>query len=188
MGTMKTPQPLLLLAPAIAVAVLLSACARGTVNLPVVGPVELYPTAEPLTGDMPIGRWDCFDGNTDYERVSKSNRFSSFDARCSLGIWIGNTYLGARSTSKTSVAFKPDGTGRNMRAIHKTSTASKPDDGFLIEGSPNWIYSEGNSFRWELEGTELTVYDRDQRIFATRQPSDDAFYIVRIRNARLDTS
>ena len=61
----------------IAVGLLAASCSATLRGAGGGGVVTLYPTAEPLVGELPVGRWACVSGNLDFEENKKSNRGSA---------------------------------------------------------------------------------------------------------------
>lgn len=162
------------LAAAISVAVTLVGCS-GAVSVkpgakkPLADP---WPTAEPLSGSFPIGRWACFDAGIDYEALKRANDRRTFDPRC-FYIWIT-----ASIGKDRSVSLLPDSTGWVIR--HGEPSRASGSGWFRLAGS-DLLYQRTDDFRWEYAEGTLTVQHTDHETYTVESVQADWFLITRDR-------
>lgn len=97
------------IAVAIAALLMVAGC-KATVRTgggPGPGPVVVvvtWPMADPLTGEVPVGRWACIDGSPSFDRIADSNRSRAPDV-CQVLSNVGHSYV---------VELRPDGSGDTL--------------------------------------------------------------------------
>ena len=154
----------LLLAAVVLSAVLLSSCS-GTVRAGGTGTVTLYPTAAPLTGSVPVGRWVCY-ASFDYDDIKRTNR----------AIVPGLCYV--HGSADRRVEYNADGTGWLLGAWQR-GDGRIPDDGaFLIAGS-SLVYARKAELRWALRDDSLIVQRRTELTGRVESVTDDVFVYSR---------
>ena len=104
--------------------------------------IRVWPTADPLTGPLMVGRWMCTK-DLDYAAMRQSNRVAQTQFRC-------NTFIDLAR----AMEVLPDGSGRALSVYEGENRA--PEDSFKIEGS-GLFFQRGLEFRWQYN-TETTVF------------------------------
>lgn len=140
----------------IVLSVLILASCKATVMSPG-EEIVLRPTAKPLVGDFPVGRWACFKPFS-YERVKRTNSIRELP-RCAP--W----YYGV-------VELRPDDVGwwlnRNRNEL-KGSVRFKNDTTHF------YTYPARGEIRWRLTGTELLMQSAYNYRYQLTEITDEVF-------------
>lgn len=104
-------------------------------------PIKTWPTAEPLAGDMPVGRWRCY-RDQDLAAMRETNS-PALDNSCDL------------IRFKLDYEFLADGSGWTLKRYNAESS-SIPSGAFTITGSA-LVYARDDEFRWDLDSDRLTL-------------------------------
>ena len=122
-------------------------------------PIKTWPVAEPLEGEIPVGRWRCYpDQDLAAKRESNS---STVGSHCGI---IGNHVF---------YEFRPDGAGWTLLWYDPTNS-SIPSEAFKITGS-NLVYSRDDEYRWGMNQGRLVVQTTRNRVGALTRVNDATF-------------
>ena len=153
---------IVLLGVLLSVAVVLASCDRATLRTGT-GVIELYPTAKPLTGPIPVGRWMCF-FLFDYEAIKMTNS-GRVPRLCQL-----------YDSFYESAEFNPDGTGWLLDQWQRGSSGI-PDNAFQITGR-SLLYVRKSEFRWmEQQDGALLVQLRSEYVGDVEEITSDVFLL-----------
>ena len=168
---------------AISMLALLASC-RATVRTgsptTPLGPVDRHPTVTPLVGDIPVGRWACFEADVDWDRLKTANTLRSYNPYCFADIWLNNVNI----DSDRMVEFRPDLTAWVVAAYDPGDSRIRDTD-FRIPGSMR-LYRHLDDFRWSLAGALLTTQARTERLFTIWESRSDVFFIDSRERSRVD--
>lgn len=144
------------------------------------GPVDRHPTVMPLVGDIPVGRWACFEADVDWNRLKTANTLRNYNPYCFADIYLNNVNIDLDRI----VEFRPDQTGWVVAAYEPDDSRIRDTD-FRIPGSMR-LYRHLDDFRWSLVGDLLTTQDKTERLFTVWESRSDVFFIDRRGRSRVD--
>lgn len=147
--------------------------------------IRTWMPAEPLEGDIPVGRWECFP-RADYAAMRRSN-----------AAWPPDSCR--RIASASAIEIRPDGVGWTLSPHDNPMLGgggNPPDTAFSVEGS-DLLYTQDREFRWSYGDGRLLVQTTKDEVLTAAGINDDvmevsdrwaSFYLLRIgspSNSRL---
>ena len=109
------------------------------------GPTGPFRVIASPTGDIPVGHWDCWFEQSDFDKTATSNN-PFLPRRCSLALFI----------SATVAELQPEGYGwmlaiqTNDSWLEASDNDFDPDTAFRIKGADR-LYSRAGEIRWSLD-------------------------------------
>ena len=121
--------------------------------------IEPLPVLSHLTGELPVGRWECFIGHHDFEKNRKTNQPDTIH-RCQL---IRNQYIQEQSPYY-AISFHPDYSGYLLSIVDSRHTLALSKAGIQrvkLINSPH-VYVHLQEIRWGIDGHDLVLQTHEE--------------------------
>ena len=138
------------------------------------GIVNRLPTLPELTGPLPVGRWECFMGQYDFERNRKTNQPKSI-YRCEL---IREGYV--LKPSNYGMEFRADYSGYLLAVDDPLYSGSRSaidsGQGVKLINSP-FVYAYLDEFRWGWDENQLVLQTEKEYSYCFSVVNDNVITI-----------
>jgi len=145
--------------------------------------IPTWPVADPLTGDLPVGRWECWFEHTDFDRTATSNH-GFVPSACRIALLTDGLAMSLHPdySGHFLLTYSEDGVDEVGDGVSERGKA--PDTAFRVEGS-DLLYVRGAEMRWSYEDSVLNLQTRRNDTFRAEVLSDDVIRLRQGSNKRL---